>query len=149
MNEQRPSMKEPGFWVFILRYILMWTMAIVAVVGFSRFLNAVLRRGVLFELDFPSYLPTYLIASGLVLLAVGMVAYIAAKEKRSWHILAFWVGALLTIGITWLERLVLWSPDQGSTNNVFTIILHLVWLFLISLYSFLSQREGAVDGPGN
>lgn len=149
MNEQRPSMKEPSFWVYTLRNVLMWTLAIVAVIGFSRFLNALLRRGVMFELDFPAWLPTYLIITGFLELILGMVAYIATKEQRTWHIPFLWVTALLTIASVWVERLFLWSPDQRPANNTFTIVLHVIWLSMILFYTIKSSRKELTDGPGD
>jgi hypothetical protein len=149
MYEERPSTNSPKFLPYILRFVLMWTMAVVAVLGFSRFFNTLMRKGIMFELDFPAYLPTYLIVSGLIMLIAGMAAYIAAREKRSWHILALWVATLLTIANSWLQRLVLWSPDQAAGNNVFIGIVHLIWLFLISVYSYLSHKAEVGDGSGN
>ncbi len=149
MLEQPPKMKDPGFWVYILRYALMWTLAVVAAIGFSRFLNTFLRRGVLFELDFPAWLPTYLMVTGFIQLVLGMVAYIAFKEDRTWHVPALWVAAFITIASAWLERLVLWAPSQRSTNHSFTLVLHLVWLLLIALYTYISIKKESVDGSGN
>ncbi|NLC28902.1 MAG: hypothetical protein GX773_00445 [Chloroflexi bacterium] len=146
MDEKRLTMKEPGFWNYGLRYILMWTLAIVAVLGFSRFLNTLLERGVKFELDFPAWLPTYLIITGFFQLVFGMTAYIALKEKRTWHLPALWVTALLTIASIWVERLFLWVPDQRATNPTFTIVLHLVWLLLIIFYTITERRKEPVDG---
>src|SRR5690606_2326930 len=90
MLEQPPKLKDPAFWAYALRYALMWTMAVVAAIGFSRFLNTLLRRGILFELDFPAWLPTYLMVSGFVQLVLGMIAYIALKENRTWHLPFLW-----------------------------------------------------------
>ncbi len=149
MDEQRPAMKDPGFWAYALRYVLMWALAIVAVIGFSRFINALLRRGVMFELDFPSWLPTYLVITGLIQLVLSMLAYIAFKEKRSWHIPALWVTALLAIAITWIERLFLWSPNQRPANHTFTIVLHVVWLAMIVFYTIKSSQKELADGPGD
>jgi len=127
MNEQRPSMKEPSFWVYTLRNVLMWTLAIVAVIGFSRFL----------------------IITGFLELILGMVAYIATKEQRTWHIPFLWVTALLTIASVWVERLFLWSPDQRPANNTVTIVLHVIWLSMILFYSIKSSRKELTDGPGD
>lgn len=149
MDEQRPSMKDPDFWGYALRYILMWSLAIVAVIGFSRFINALLRRGIIFELDFPSWLPTYLIITGFLQLTLGMIAYIAFKEKRTWHVPVLWVTSLLFIASAWVERLFLWAPSQRPANHTFTIVLHLIWLLMIVLYTFKSNKKELVDGPGN
>lgn len=149
MFEDRPSIKDPGFISYALRYVIMWTLAIVAVIGFSRFLNALLRRGIIFELELPSWLPVYLTITGFVQLSLGMVTYIALKEQRSWRIPALWVTALLTIGFAWVERLVLWSPDQQPANHTFTIALHLIWLAMIALYTIKSTREEPINGQGD
>ncbi len=149
MDDQRPTMKDSGFWGYALRYVLMWTLAVVAVIGFSRFLNALLRRGVIFELDFPSWLPVYLIITGFLQLTLGMVGYIAFKEKRTWHLPALWIAAFFTIAFAWFERLVLWAPSQRSANHTFTIVLHLVWLLMIAFYTFESNKKELVHGPGN
>ncbi len=149
MDDIRPKIKEPGFWAWALHFVLMWTLAIVAVLGFSRFLNTLVRRGVIFELDFPSWLPTYLMVTGFIQLAFGMTAYIAMKERRTWQLPALSVTAMLTIIIAWVERLVLWSPDQQPGNHGFTVVLHLVWLIMIGVYIYLSTKKEAVDGSGD
>jgi len=149
MDEQRPAMKSPGFLMYALRFVNMWTMAVVAVVGFTRFLNALLEKGTLFELEFPSWLPIYLIVTGFVQLTLGMVAYIALKELRTWHVPALWIAAVFTIAIAWVERLFLWSPDQQPANNTFTIVLHLAWLLLITFYTIKINKKEPADGPGN
>jgi len=149
MLEQPPKIKDPGFWIYALRYVIMWTLAVVAVIGFSRFLNTLLRRGILFELDFPSWLPAYLMITGFFQLTLGMIAYIALKEKRTWHVPFLWVTALLMIASTWGERLFLWVPDQRPTNHTFTIFLHLVWLLMIVFYTVKHSKKELVDGPGD
>lgn len=149
MLEQPPKMKDPAFWGYALRYALMWTVAVVAAIGFSRFLNTLLRRGILFELDFPAWLPTYLMVSGFVQLVLGMIAYIALKENRTWHLPFLWITTLLMIASTWGERLFLWVPDQRPTNHTFTIILHLVWLLMMVLYTVKAGKKEPADGPGN
>ncbi|MCK9246115.1 MAG: hypothetical protein M0P11_04075 [Anaerolineaceae bacterium] len=149
MDEQRFTIKQAGFWNYGLRYILMWTLAIVAVLGFSRFLNTLLERGIIFELDFPTWLPTYLIITGFIQLVLGMAAYIAFKEERSWHVPALWITALLTIASIWVERLVLWVPDQRARNHTFTLVLHLIWLLLIIFYTVTERKKEPLDGPGD
>ncbi len=140
--------ENPDPWRNTLRLLSLASVTIVSVFGFSRAFNTIMRKGTMFELDFPAYLPTYLIVSGVVLLILGIVAYLGLRDGRSWQIPVLWASTLTTIILVWLEKLVLWSPDQAGGSLVLPIIVHLAWLLLISLYT-VAYRKKERDESGD
>lgn len=140
--------ENPDPWRNTLRLLSLASVTIVSVFGFSRAFNTIMRKGTMFDLDFPAYLPAYLIISGVILLILGIVAYLGLRDGRSWQIPVLWASTLTTIILVWLEKLVLWSPDQAGGSLVLPIIVHLAWLLLISLYT-VAYRKKERDESGD
>ena len=133
--------EKPNPWRNALRLLSMASVTIASVFGFSRAFNTIMRKNPMLELDFPAYMPPYLIISGVIILILGLAAYLGLRDGRSWQIPVLWASTLTTIALIWLEKLLLWSPDQAGGSLVLPIILHLVWLLLVSLYTAAYRKK--------
>lgn len=133
--------ENPNPWRNTLRLLSMASVTLASVFGFSRAFNTIMQKGTMFELDFPAYMPPYLIISGVIVLILGLAAYLGLRDGRSWQIPVLWATALTTIILIWLEKLVLWSPDQAGGSLVLPIIVHLVWLLVVSLYTAAYRKK--------
>ena len=133
--------ENPNPWRNTLRLLSMASVTLASVFGFSRAFNTIMQKGTMFELDFPAYMPPYLIISGVIILILGLAAYLGLRDGRSWQIPVLWASTLTTIALIWLEKLLLWSPDQAGGSLVLPIILHLVWLLLVSLYTAAYRKK--------
>ena len=133
--------EKPNPWRNSLRLLSMASVTIASVFGFSRAFNTIMRKGAMFELDFPAYLPPYLIISGVIILILGLAAYLGLRDGRSWQIPVLWASTLTTIALVWLEKLVLWLPDQAGGSLVVPIIAHLIWLLVVSLYTAAIRKR--------
>ena len=133
--------EKPNPWRNALRLLSMASVTIASVFGFSRAFNTIMRKNPIFELEFPAYLPPYLIISGVIILILGLAAYLGLRDGRSWQIPVLWASSLTTIALIWLEKLLLWSPDQAGGSLVVPIIAHLVWLLVVSLYTAAYRKK--------
>ena len=133
--------EKPNPWRNTLRLLSMASVTFASVFGFSRAFNTIMRKGAMFELDFPAYLPPYLIISGAIILILGIAAYLGLRDGRSWQIPVLWATALTTIVLIWMEKLLLWSTDQAGGSLVLPIVAHLAWLLLISLYTAAIRKR--------
>ena len=133
--------EKPNPWRNALRLLSMASVTIASVIGFSRAFNTIMGKNTMLELDFPAYMPPYLIISGVIILILGLAAYLGLRDGRSWQIPVLWASTLTTIALIWLEKLLLWSPDQAGGSLVLPIILHLVWLLLVSLYTAAYRKK--------
>lgn len=140
--------ENPNPWRNALRLLSMASVTIASVFGFSRAFNTIMQKGTMFELDFPAYMPPYLIVSGVILLILGIAAYIGLRDGRSWQIPVLWASTLTTIALIWLEKLVLWSPDQAGGSLVLPIVLQFAWLLVVSLYT-VAYRKKERDESGD
>ena len=140
--------ENPNPWRNTLRLLSMASVTIASVFGFSRAFNTIMGKDAMFELDFPAIMPPYLIISGVIVLILGITAYLGLRDGRSWQIPVLWATTLTTICLIWLEKLLLWSPDQAGGSLVLPIIVHIAWLVLVSLYT-VAYRKKENDEPGD
>ena len=149
MFEERPSVKNPGFATYALRYVIMWITAFGVASGFMQVLNAFQQKGTIFELDLPGWLPTYLIITGLVKLVLNGFAYIGLRNRDEHKIWLSWLAIGFNVLIYWFQFFILWHPDQRLNPPYLTLVFHLLGLALLAWYTYLISKKETADGQGD
>lgn len=122
---------------FLLK-VLIWGFVIWSLLGWLRFGRGIGDRALIFELLSPAVLG-YLLFSGLVWGAGGMIMVWGLLRRASWSPVLIWIAGALFPVLYWFERLVLWKDVAARANWPFMLVLTLVWLGLAA-WTGRSQR---------
>lgn len=107
------------------------------------------QRETVSELGLQPWLTTYLVSVGLLFAMINFFAWLMLRTRADRHLPVIIFALLLNIVGYWAERLFLWAPSQQGSNSIFMGALHLLWLFLLLLYSTKNYRKDQRDGSGN
>jgi hypothetical protein len=120
VRPRRPLLLTLLFWIFILLSLLGWL----------RFVRALVDRSLIQEMANPGaywYLLITGLCNGLTTLPViwGMV------RRAAWTPTLIWVLSILFPVIYWIERLALWSDPTAADNWAFMLVLTFLWFGLV------------------
>lgn len=95
---------------------------------------------------YPAWVMAWLMAVGLLSLALGLASYYLLRVRPKAWMPLFWAVNLLVLLLYWLERLLLWVPAERGGNILFVAAMHLLWLVLMGLISLQARGKEPNDG---
>ena len=137
--------KPHGFLGWLVLLLLLWN----AGSGILRAIGAWQQRALLPQIGLPGWLPGYLLAAGALTALLNLGAFVCLYTRRRQAITLAWVALVVTLAGYWLERLLLWAPDQRSGNVVFMAVFHTLCLAALGGYTYLESKKRGKDGSGN
>jgi hypothetical protein len=137
--------KPHGFLGWMVLLLLLWN----AGSGILRVVGAWQQRALLPQIGLPGWLPGYLLAAGALTALLNLGAFVCLYTHRRQAITLAWFALLVTVAGYWLERLLLWAPDQRSGNVVFMAVFHTLCLAALGGYTYLESKKRGKDGSGN
>jgi len=139
------SRKPRGFLGWLVLLLLVWN----AGGGILRAIGAWQQRALLPTVGLPGWLPRYLLAAGIFIALINLVAFIYILAHSRQAIPLAWAALLVSVGGYWLERLLLWAPDQRGGNVVFMAVFHTLCLAALGGYTYRESKKRGKDGSGN
>jgi len=137
--------KPHGFLGWLVLLLLLWN----AGSGILRAVGAWQQRALLPQIGLPGWLPGYLLAAGGFATLLNLVAFVFLYLGCKPAFPLTWVALVVTLAGYWLERLLLWAPDQRSGNVVFMAVFHTLGLAALGGYTYLESKKRGKDGSGN
>lgn len=117
--------------------------------GILRAIGAWQQRSLLPKLGLPGWLSWYLLAAGLLIGLLNLAAYLSLLLVKRWAVRLAWAALFVTLAGYWLERLLLWAPEQRRGNELFMAAFHALCLLVLGLYTYLETKKRGADGPGD
>ena len=111
-----------------------------AVSGFLRAYGALKQRSVLLEFGLSDQQFVYLLVAGLIYGLINLIAFVSIAKVGRRRLMVSWISAILSILLYWIERLLLWVPEQRGGNWPFMLLLHAVFLVVLLLFT-RSERK--------
>jgi len=137
--------KPRGFLGWLVLLLLLWN----AGSGILRIVGAWQQRALLPQIGLSEWLAGYLLAAGALTALLNLGAFVCLYTRRRQAITLAWVALVVTLAGYWLERLLLWAPDQRSGNVVFMAVFHTLCLAALGGYTYLESKKRVKDGSGN
>jgi len=137
--------KPRGFLGWLVLLLLLWN----AGSGILRAVGAWQQRALLPEIGLPSWLPGYLLVVGALTALLNLGAFISLYARRKSAILMAWVALLVTLSGYWLERLLLWAPEQRSGNVLFMAVFHALCIAALGGYTYFESHKRGNNGSGD
>jgi len=139
------SRKPHGFLGWLVLLLLVWN----AGGGILRAIGAWQQRALLPTVGLPGWLPWYLLAAGALTALLSLGAFISLYARRKQAILLAWVVLVVTVSGYWLERLLLWAPEQRSGNVIFMVSFHVLCLSALGCYTYRESKMRGEYGSGD
>jgi len=139
------SRKTRGFLGWLVLLLLLWN----AGSGILRMVGAWQQRALLPQIGLPGWLPWYLLAAGALTALLNLGAFLSIYARREQAILLAWVALVVTVSGYWLERLLLWAPEQRSGNVLFMAVFHLLCLAALGGYTYFESKMRGEYGSGD
>ena len=139
------SRKTRGFLGWLVLLLLLWN----AGSGILRMVGAWQQRALLPLIGLPGWLPWYLLAAGALTALLSLGAFLSIYARRKQAILLAWVALVVTVSSYWLERLLLWAPEQRSGNVLFIAVFHVLCLAALGGYTYFESKKRGTDGSGD
>jgi fatty acid desaturase len=137
--------KARGFLGWLVLLLLLWN----AGSGILRAVGAWQQRALLPQIGLPVWLPWYLLAAGSLTALLSLGAFISLYARRKHAILLAWVALIVTVSGYWLERLLLWAPEQRGGNVIFMAVLHALSLAALGGYTYRESKMRGEYGSGD
>ena len=137
--------KPRGFLGWLVLLLLLWN----AGSGMLRAVGAWQQRALLPQIGLPGWLPWYLLAAGLLTALLSLGAFISLYARRKQANLLAWVALIVTISGYWLERLLLWAPEQRGGNVIFMAVFHALSLAALGGYTYRESKMRGEYGSGD
>jgi hypothetical protein len=137
--------KPRGFLGWLVLLLLLWN----AGSGILRAVGAWQQRALLPEIGLHTWLPGYLLVVGALTALLNLGAFISLYARRKSAILMAWVALFVTISGYWLERLLLWAPEQRGGNVLFMAVFHALCLAALGGYTYLQSHKRGDNGSGD
>jgi len=134
-----------GFLGWLVRVLFLWN----AGSGIFRAIGAWQQRSLLPKLGLPGWLPWYLLVAGLLIGLLNLAAYLSLRLVKRWAVPLAWAALFVTLAGYWLERLLLWAPEQRSGNVLFMVVFHVLCLAVLSGYTYRESKMRGEHGSGN
>ena len=139
------SRKTHGFLGWLVLLLLLWN----AGSGILRMVGAWQQRALLPQIGLPGWLPWYLLAAGALTALLSLEAFISLYARRKQAILLAWVALVVTVSGYWLERLLLWAPEQCGGNVLFMAVFHALCLAALGGYTYRESKMRGEYGSGD
>jgi len=137
--------KARGFLGWLVLLLLLWN----AGSGILRMVGAWQQRALLPQIGLPGWLPWYLLAAGALTALLSLEAFISLYARRKQAILLAWVALVVTVSGYWLERLLLWAPEQRGGNVLFMAVFHALCLAALGGYTYRESKMRGEYGSGD
>ena len=137
--------KPRGFLGWLVLLLLLWN----AGSGILRIVGAWQQRALLPQIGLSEWLAGYLLAAGALTALLNLGAFVCLYLGCRPAIPLTWAALVVTVAGYWLERLLLWAPDQRSGNVVFMAVFHTLCLAALGGYTYLESKKRGEDGSGN
>ncbi len=137
--------KTRGFLGWLVLLLMLWN----AGSGILRVVGAWQQRALLPQIGMPGWLPWYLLASGSLTALLSLGAFLSIYARRKQAILLAWVALVVTVSGYWLERLLLWAPEQRGGNALFMAVFHALCLAALGCYTYRERKKRGADGSGD
>jgi len=129
-SEENPRSRRPIVVSFLFWIVLLWVL-----LGWLRFVRAILDRELILSLISPGYY-RYLLLAGLSWGLVGMPLLWGILRRASWTINLLWGIAIFYPAVYWVERWLLWVDPNARQNWPFMLLMTGVWLGLVGWVTF-------------
>lgn len=139
------SRKPHGFLDWLVLVMFLWNGGS----GLLRAIGAWQQRAMLPTVGLPGWLPWYLLAAGSLTALLSLGAFISLYARRKQAILLAWVALIVTVSGYWLERLLLWAPEQRGGNALFMAVYHALCLAALCGYTYRERKKRGTDGSGD
>ncbi len=139
------SRKPRGFLGWLVLLLLLWN----AGSGILRVVGAWQQRALLPQIGLPGWLPWYLLATGIFTALINLVAFVSILDHSKQAIPLAWAALLVSVGGYWLERMLLWVPEQRSGNVLFMAVFHLLCFAALGGYTYRESKKRGEDGSGD
>jgi len=137
--------RKRGFLGWLVLLLMLWN----AGSGILRMVGAWQQRALLPLIGLPGWLPWYLLAAGALTALLNLGAFLSIYARREQAILLAWVALVVTVSGYWLERLLLWAPEQRSGNVLFIAVFHVLCLAALGGYTYFESKKRGTDGSGD
>ena len=137
--------KPHGFLGWLVLLLLLWN----AGSGILRAIGAWQQRALLPQIGLPGWLPGYLLVVGALTALLNLSAFVCLYLGCKPAMPLTWVALVVTLAGYWLERFLLWAPDQRGGNVVFMAVFHMLCLAALGGYTYLESKKRGEDGSGN
>ena len=139
------SRKPRRFLGWLVLLLLLWN----AGSGILRMVGAWQQRALLPQIGLPGWLPWYLLAAGALTALLNLGAFLSIYARRKQAILLAWVALVVTVSGYWLERLLLWAPEQRGGNVLFMAVFHALCLAALGGYTYRESKMRGEYGSGD
>ena len=139
------SRKPRGFLGWLVLLLLLWN----AGSGILRVVGAWQQRALLPQIGLPGWLPWYLLATGIFTALINLVAFVSILDHSKQAIPLAWAALLVSVGGYWLERMLLWVPEQRSGNVLFMAVFHLLCFAALGGYTYRESKKRGEYGSGD
>ena len=131
MPEEPKRRRQDSVWAGIAEVALL----AMVIVGGLRSYGALANRQALLDAGLSSSRLNYLAVYGLLQAVISLGGLVAMSLRAPLGFVLPWAAVGLNIVGYWIERLLLWAPDQRGGNVVFMIIWHGLWVALMLAFT--------------
>ena len=128
---------KPGIFEKLLRFSFL----VAGAGGFLRLYGTIQQYPDILNFSQHAWLPIYLAAAGSLMGLLNLAIWIMLGRNYKAAAWLPWAGVLMNIAAYWLERLLLWAPEQRGTNALWSIGVHATWLLLAGLSRLQMKRR--------
>jgi len=137
--------KPHGFLGWLVLLLLLWNALAAAFCA----VGAWQQRALLPQIGLSEWLAGYLLAAGVLMALLNLSAFVCLYLGCKPAIPLTWAALIVTLAGYWLERQLLWAPDQRGGNVVFMAVFHALCLAALGGYTYLESKKRGEDGSRN
>jgi hypothetical protein len=127
----KPDRSKRPFVLWVILLVFMLWLAL----GWSRFSQTLVKRELILE-QLETWRFWYILFAGLAWGLLAIPALWGILWRRCWAKTGTMIIGILYPGIYWVERLLLWAPDETQGNWPFMLSLTLVWIGILIWMGF-------------
>jgi len=121
---------------------------VMAIAGALRVYGALANRQALLDGGLTNSQLNYLVIYGILQALISLAGLIGMRLKPPLGFAFPWAAVAVNIAAYWVERLLVWAPDQRGGNIVFMILWHGLWLALMAAFT-VKPHIKETDGTRN
>lgn len=121
---------------------------VMAIAGALRVYGALTNRQALLDGGLTNAQLNYLVVYGTLQAFISVAGLIGMRLEPPLGFAFPWAAVAVNIAAYWLERLLVWAPDQRGGNIVFMILWHGLWLALMAAFT-VKPHIKETDGTRN
>lgn len=139
-----PKQNQDSVWAGLAEIALF----VMTIVGALRVYGAITNRLALLDGGLTSAQLNYLVVYGILQAIISLAGLFGMRLAAPQGFAIPWVAVALNIAGYWLERLLVWAPDQRSGNVLFMLLWHGLWLALMAAFT-VKPTIKETDGTRN